>query len=184
VKSLAEALTDQELFETLYSETRMSILGYLLRRVSIPTDAADLLSDTYLVAWRRIGDVPEGESGLLWLYGVARHLVANYYRHERSEHALALTLRHALAANASAFEREHDAPFAEDIARSLEALSPGDREIIELSAWEQLTPAEIAEVLGIKAGTLRVRLHRARLAIAEELAKAGHPGPDRLEIAE
>lgn len=48
------------------------VLSYLLRRMPERADAADVLADTFLVAWRRIGEVPEGDAARPWLFGVAR----------------------------------------------------------------------------------------------------------------
>ena len=86
-------------FEQLYAETRVSILGYLMRRVSDPTDAADLLAETYLVAWRKLDGVAKDEEVRLWLYGVARRIVSHHHRHERVEQGLAETLRADLTAS-------------------------------------------------------------------------------------
>jgi hypothetical protein len=50
----------------------VSILGYALRRTTSPDDAADILAETFLTAWRRLDELPSGEEAGLWLYGVAR----------------------------------------------------------------------------------------------------------------
>jgi DNA-directed RNA polymerase specialized sigma24 family protein len=79
--------------------------------------------------------------------------------------------------------RDRQALFAEVIEASVSSLNAGDREIIELRAWEHLTPAEIAEVIGMKPGAIRVRLHRIRSAIGAQLIAAGCLPPDRLGCA-
>ncbi len=61
---------------------------------------------------------------------------------------------------------------------ALRALPPDERDVLLLVAWEQLTPAEAAEVLGIPPGTARSRLHRARAALRPVLARAGHAEED------
>jgi RNA polymerase sigma-70 factor (ECF subfamily) len=170
-------------FEQLYSETRVSILGYLLRRVSDPTDAADLLAETYLVAWRKLDDVAKDDEARLWLYGVARRIASHHHRHERVEHGLAEALRADLGRQSAVMRTDRDVPFGDMISASLDRLKPSDREIIELSAWEQLTPAEIAAVIGMKSGAVRVRLHRIRNALRTELINAGYPRADPLERA-
>ena len=83
----------RERFESLYTETRIAILGYLVRRVSNASDAADLLAETYVVAWRRIDEIPRGEEARLWLFGVARRVLSNFHRHAKVERSLADTLR-------------------------------------------------------------------------------------------
>jgi DNA-directed RNA polymerase specialized sigma24 family protein len=67
-------------FAKLYREEGRAILEYALRRVEEREDAADVVAETFLVAWRRIGEVPIGEEARLWLYGVARLTLANLHR--------------------------------------------------------------------------------------------------------
>ena len=137
------------------------MLGYLTRRVGDPADAADLLADVYLTAWRRVTDIPSGDGGRLWLFGVARRTLANYRRRRHVENRLADTLRTALVTQLA----DHDivAEKRSDALRArIASLKPTDREIIELAAYEELTPAEIAVVIGKSPGAVRVRLHRIR----------------------
>jgi len=159
------------------------ILGYLMRRVDDPTDAADLLAETYLVAWRKLDDVAKDGEARLWLYGVARRIASHHHRHERVEQGLAEALRANLSRESVLMRTDRDIPFGDAISASLDRLKPGDREIIELSAWEQLTPAEIATVIGMKSGAVRVRLHRIRTTMRTELIKAGYPRADPLDRA-
>src|ERR1700753_2519155 len=88
----------QARFESVYAASQAAILGYALRRTASPDDAADILAETFLVAWRRLDDLPDGEDARLWLYGVARRVLANYYRGERRRTALAGRLREEVAA--------------------------------------------------------------------------------------
>jgi RNA polymerase sigma factor (sigma-70 family) len=183
VNSTGRDAVRRERFEQLYAETRVSILGYLMRRVSTPADAADLLAETYLIAWRKLDDVANDEEARLWLYGVARRIVSHHYRHERVEQGLADTLRAGLGREAPAMRADRDTPFGDLISTALDRLKPSDREIVELSAWEQLTPAEIAAVIGMKSGAVRVRLHRIRAAMRTELINAGYPRADPVDRA-
>jgi RNA polymerase sigma factor (sigma-70 family) len=178
--STSEDPSTRERFERLYVETRVGILGYVLRRASSPSDASDVLAETYLIAWRKIDDIPSDEKARLWLYGVARHVLSNHHRHERVEQNLGATLRADLSREAAEFRTQQEAPFGEAIAASLDALGPDDREIMELSAWEGLTPTEIAEVIGVKPGAVRVRLHRLRGVLRSDLIKAGYPRPGQV----
>src|ERR1700743_555243 len=77
------AAARQSLFEAVYTANHAPILGYALRRTTRPEDAADVLAETFLTAWRRLDEVPDGDGARLWLYGVARRVLANYYRGER-----------------------------------------------------------------------------------------------------
>jgi RNA polymerase sigma factor (sigma-70 family) len=147
-------------FEPLYAANREPILAYLVRRVDDPEDAADLLADVFLVAWRRIDEVPRGDGARMWLYGVARRALANHRRGDRRRTALTAALRSALPS-----PPDDDA----GLAAALAALGDTDRELIALSAWDGLSAGEIGQLLGIRAATVRVRLHRARRRLEELL---------------
>ena len=75
----------QRRFEEVYLAHRGSILGYVLRRTDNPDDAADVIAETFLTAWRRLEDVPRDAEARLWLYGVARRVLANHHRGVRGD---------------------------------------------------------------------------------------------------
>ena len=82
----------QARFEAVYAAYRTPVLGYALRRTLSPDDAADILAETFLVAWRKLDQVPTGPDARLWLFAVARNALANHYRGERRRIALAARL--------------------------------------------------------------------------------------------
>ena len=147
---------------------------FLVRRTD-PATADDVLSDTLLVCWRRIDQVPEDP--LPWAYAVARHCVANAERGARRQRRLAAKV--ATVDPPATAAPEPEAP-DDRVSEALAALRPDDAEILRLWAWEQLTPAEIAVVLDITANAASVRLHRARMKLRDRLGKsgtgAGHEG--------
>lgn len=163
----------QERFRELYSTHADAVLGYSLRRVSRSEDAADIVSETFVVAWRRLCDVPEGDGARLWLYGVARRTLANHRRGEGRRAALGERLRHDLA------HAVPDHAFAvteqEALRSALSRLADRDREVLELAAWEELEPREIAEVLGISAVAVRSRLSRSRARLRQVLGNDQPP---------
>jgi RNA polymerase sigma factor (sigma-70 family) len=169
---------DVESFQRLYSAYVDPLLGYALRRVSTPADAADVVAETFLVAWRRRAEVPAGEATRLWLYGVARRVLANQRRGELRRSALGSRLREELPSvvpdPAGALADRTDA------IRALAQLRNGDREVVELTAWEGLDSREIAEVLGITPVAARARLSRARSRLrgllGHDPVPAGHEG--------
>jgi RNA polymerase sigma factor (sigma-70 family) len=169
----AGASDDREArFSRVYHSTRAEILAYLLRRAPQREDAADLLGEVYLSAWRRIDDVPDGDSARLWLYGVARRVLANYHRRDRTVRNVAGVLRAELIASDVAVIDTTDAKIVA-VHEALDALDPDHRELLTLTAWEELTPGEIARMTGEAPGTVRVRLHRARARFRAELARLG-----------
>lgn len=167
---------DEAWFRRFYEEHYAAILGYALRRSADPQDAADVVADTFLVAWRRRQTIPAGAEARLWLYGVARRTLANQRRGTARRGRLGERLRQELALRPSgAEERDGDGDGA--IRAALAALRPADRELLLLTAWEGLQPRELAVVLGCSPNAAKVRLHRARKRLADELkppARAGH----------
>lgn len=155
-------------FETLYLANVRALLAYALRRVERPEDAADVVADTMLVAWRRIDMVPPGDEARLWLFGVAHRVLANQRRGARRREHLGNQLRQSLRGRV---DPDHAAAVAagHDMRAALDALPAGDRELMRLVSWEGLTPEEIATVLDLSPGTARTRLFRARARLRQLL---------------
>lgn len=84
-------------FEELYNAHHVSLLAYALRRTANTDDAADVLAETFLTAWRRLDELPGGDQARLWLYGAARRTLANHHRGQRRRLALADRLKADLA---------------------------------------------------------------------------------------
>ena len=156
-------------FRTLYTGHFDALLAYALRRVSRPEDAADVVADTFLVAWRRRSHLPEGDEARVWLYGVARNMLANHHRGDRRRDRLGEALRERLAASTHLRPTDPSAAVAETLAvrDALSGLPDLDREVLTLTAWEELAPREIADVLGVSAQAVRTRLSRARARLRE-----------------
>ncbi|MEV0828131.1 RNA polymerase sigma factor [Nonomuraea rubra] len=158
-------------FEELYESSYRLLLGYALRRCPDPDDAADVVAETFMVAWRRIEAVPQGDEARLWLFGVARKVLANHRRGELRHERRTAALRAQLAASPLVAELPGEEP--SQLGQVFRALPEGDRELLALVAWERLSPGEIAKVLGTSANVVRVRLYRARRRFARRLAEAG-----------
>lgn len=171
-------------FRALFDANHRAILAYALRRTASAQDAADLLGDVVLVAWRRIDDVPEGDAARLWLYGVARNALANHRRGgRRRDH---LTERLASAIEPVVADPSEAVADRLWVRAALAELGDDDREVLTLAVWEGLAPREIAVVLDLPAATVRTRLHRARARMRTELlalvgersGTSGHEGHD------
>lgn len=167
---------ERERFELLFDRHRRAVLGYALRRVEQPADAADVLAETFLIAWRKLDDVPAGSAALPWLLGVARRVLANQRRGARRRGGLAERLRGELSA---ALPHHGAVPPADGeqgrLSAALARLPEADRELILLVGWEELEPSQIAVVLGIQPETVRTRLHRARARLRDALAAEEAP---------
>ncbi len=142
---------------------------YLARRTD-PTTADDVLAETLLVCWRRLDEVPEDP--LPWAYGVARNCLANARRGVRRQERLAAKVAAVDPPPSTSPGPDHGAD-QPDLESALAALRPEDAELLRLWAWEQLSPAEIAEVLDISVNAANIRLHRAREKLRAALGWTG-----------
>src|SRR5215210_732685 len=120
-------------FESVFDSCSAEVAAYLRRRVSREA-ADDVFGDTFLVAWRRIDEMPERP--LPWLLGIAHKTLANHLRRRRRQAALVDHLR--------TFEApwtDHEATDLgnADVLGALRRLRPNDREVLTLIAWEGLT---------------------------------------------
>lgn len=149
-------------FEALAAEVYEPLQRYIRRRVDV--DAVDdIVSETMLTLWRRLDDLP-ANARLPWTYGVARRQVANHRR---------AALRHLRLVRRAEVEPRpmviSDNPLDAVLHTALAALDEQDRELLNLWAWEQLEPAEIAVVLGLTPNAVSIRLHRAKKKLGENL---------------
>jgi RNA polymerase sigma-70 factor (ECF subfamily) len=177
-KALGRELA-QVRFGQLYREQGRAILAYALRRVEDPEDAADVVAETFLVAWRRLGEVPIDEGARLWLYAVARRVMANLNRAERRRTRLGERLAESLRTELAT--RPAPAGEAAEVLRALGGLGDEDRELLLLVSWEGLSPSQAAKVLGISSLAARSRLHRARRrlrALLEDRESTGRRNPE------
>jgi len=166
-------------FRDLYGSHFDAILSYASRRVDRPEDAADIVADTFLVAWRRRSHLPPGDEARLWLYGVARNVLANHRRGDRRRDRLGEALRAHLGGSPHRWAPDPASAVGDQVVvrDALRRLGDHDREVLTLTAWEELDPREIAEVLGVSAQAVRTRLSRARARLRELLDGQGVLAP-------
>ncbi len=164
---------DERRFRAAYEAHAPDVLAFALRRVPAAEDAADVVAETFTVAWRRLADMPRGGETRLWLFGVARLVLSNQVRAAARRGRLGERLRIELG-RAYAHPDPADAVAGADaVRRVLDSLPPLDREVLALSIWEGLEPRDIATVLGLDAGIVRTRLSRARARARSGLAGPG-----------
>ena len=158
----------RERIEGLVEQLAPDLLAYFTRRLSPPEDAADLLSETFVVICRRLGDVPANDAeARLWAFGVARKVLSSHRRTSKRRTALVERLRSEL--------NQGDSSTRDDSSRdrlhlALSTLKPIDQEIMRLVHWEGFSQAEVASILRIPAVTIRSRYTRARAALRARLA--------------
>jgi RNA polymerase sigma-70 factor (ECF subfamily) len=156
-------------FEEIYEEHREAVRAFVRRRAP-DSVVEDVVSETFLVCWRKLDRVPD--EPLPWLYAVARKTLANERR------KLARERRVGAPEPASALaELEPVGDTA--LAAAFAALSERDREVLRLIAWEGLSLKEAAVVLGCSSLACRVRFHRAKTRLARRLeaTEAFRPNP-------
>ena len=148
-------------FEELYSRYNGPLYGFFRRRLESPQRAEDLAQDTFLAVIRGVSRYEPRALVRTYLYGIALKLLAS---ERRKQHKTA-----AMEDPAA----EPGAPSTQEsefwVREALAKLDPGDREILMLREYEQLSYGEIAELLRIPVNTVRSRLFRARIALKEHL---------------
>ena len=158
-------------FEALYRQHFRAVLRYALARLE-PESARDVTAETFLIAWRRLPDVPDDAAP--WLFGVARKVISGQIRSDTRRQALRQRLT-----GADASEPGVDEEVAERavVLTALARLGEADREVLRLIAWDGLPPAAAAEVLGVSRLAFGVRLHRARRRFAAALEAVENISP-------
>ena len=154
-----------EQFRSLHDRTARDLLGYLLRRALSAEDAADCLAETFLIAWAKRNEIPLSEERARpWLFGVARNVLRRDRELKQRASSVVIELSRELAHNVAV------ARTSGPVTHALEQLSPLDREIIEMLAWDKLSPREVATILDLTPNVVRIRSHRARLRLRQHLA--------------
>jgi RNA polymerase sigma-70 factor (ECF subfamily) len=173
------ALTDEIRFRALFDRTYPAVVRYAYNRGHRGPDAEDLVAATFEVAWRRLENVPDGEEATPWLLAVERNLSRNAGRRARRDRTVVEPYSEPEDVATSAAVEDGVAA-REQLLGALAALKQIDRELILLVAWDGLDPAHAGEVLGLRAGAARSRLHRARNQLAALLGSAaGRAGSRR-----
>jgi RNA polymerase sigma-70 factor, ECF subfamily len=160
-------------FEAIFAATHRRVLAYALRRAAGTAEAEEAVSEAFLVAWRRLDDVPDAP--LPWLLGTTRRVLANQ---RRSSARRTPAGPHVDIDEVQIDGRE--APLLERLGEqeafvaSFASLGDRDREVLALIAWDGLEVREAAAAMGCSAPTFSLRLHRARRRLLKALAANGH----------
>lgn len=164
----AQKPSENAAFRRIYDEHHAAVLSYCLRRAPLE-DAKDAAAEVFMVVWRRLDDIPDGDGSLPWLYGTARRVLANQRRSLSRRMRLATRLRSNRPASPEGPEtvvvrRERD----REVLDALSRLRPSDREVMQLSLWEDMSQAAIGGVLGCSDRAVTMRLHRALKRLDKE----------------
>lgn len=149
----------RESFEELFERYRDPLYGFFRRRLNSPERAEDLTQETFLVVARARQRYEPRARVKTYLYGIALRLIAA----ARRQHAVLPPGQEREPATGASPET------ALWVREALHKLKPGEREVLMLREYEQLSYDEIASVLRIPVNTVRSRLFRARMALKELL---------------
>lgn len=169
---IAASLEDPGAFAELYERHAADIHRYAARRLGLTT-ADDITSATFVIALRGLARYDLARpSARPWLYGIAAHLIDRHWRQEvRALRALARTGHDPVAESweQGTADRMSAQAVNRPLAAALARLTNGDRQVLLLIAWADLTYQEVADALAIPIGTVRSRLNRARRHVREAL---------------
>ncbi len=170
---------DHDEFGVLFEQYARAVYNHAFRLTGNWSTAEEVVSLTFLEAWRLRGRVrPEGDSLLPWLLGIALNVARNVSRAARRQRAAMSRLPEAPDVPDFADElagRLDDAARLEHIHAALGRLRGGERDVLALCVWSGLNYAEAAEALGVPVGTVRSRLSRARRKLQTQ-AEPGSAG--------
>lgn len=175
VPRTAPASGEEARFVEVYRHYSRQIQAYCARRTPA-SQVADAVADVFLVAWRRIDQIPEGDAALPWLYAVAYRVLSHQWRHKARSRRLVERLRGL--GEIQEFSPEAVVLRNEEFRAVLDAvthLRPIDQEILRLTLWEELSHADVALVLGIAITAVKERAYRARCNLAAEYQKLSGP---------
>lgn len=175
---MTEGTPSRVRFDRIFGEYYDPVSRYCHRRLP-PHDANDAAAEVFVVAWRKIDNVPDGEQTLPWLYGVARNEVSRFRRTARRLGALREKIggqaHHPDPGPESVVMRNAD---QEALLEALSSLRQADQEVLRLRAYEHLTIPEVALVLGCSVPAAKQRSARAtkRLRRAADLPQSRREG--------
>jgi RNA polymerase sigma-70 factor (ECF subfamily) len=145
-------------FEERIRAVMPDLLSYFLRRVDPVADAADCLSETLIVLWRRKADLPsEDDGGRAWAFGIARKVLSNQRRGRLRQSRLSELLKDELAAFAPP-----SSDLAVSVREALAMLGEKDSELLTLVVWDGFGVAQAGAIIGVKPAAARARYARAR----------------------
>ena len=141
---------DEARFVEIYRRYVKPIQEYCARRTA-GSQVADAVAETFLVAWRRLDQIPDGDGTLPWLYGVAYRVLSHQWRYKARSQRLVARLRgladvEMLAPDVVLVRNEE----YQAVLTASSRLRPIDQEILRLTLWEELCHSEVAMVLGIE----------------------------------
>ena len=148
-----------------------------------PDDALDLSQEAFLRAWRSLGQYQFEANFSTWLFRLTSNICIDFLRRKKRRQETSLTESYDDSDEGAELSVPDAQPGPEqqamtnetkiELARAMEQLSPEHREILQLRVIEDLQYEQIADILGVRVGTVKSRLARARLSF-RKILKAGN----------
>ncbi len=177
------AAGDADAFEQLVRAYQKQVYNLTLRMSGNPEDALDLSQEAFLRAWRGLGAYRFGASFSTWLYRLTSNVCIDFLRRQQREKVVPLQFTDdeekerelALPDPAPGPEEQLMAGWdRRQVQAALEELEPEYRAALTLRVLQERSYAEIAEILGIREGTVKSRIARAREKMRAALQKTGN----------
>ncbi len=174
---------DNGAFEELLLLHQKKVYNLCLRMSANPDDALDLSQEAFLRAWRSLGQYQFEASFSTWLFRLTSNICIDFLRRKKRRQETSLTESYDDSDEGTELSVPDAQPGPEqqamtnetkiELARAMEQLSPKHREILQLRVIEDLQYEQIADILGVRVGTVKSRLARARLSF-RKILKAGN----------
>lgn len=132
------------------------------------------MADTFLVAWRRLADMPADP--LPWLLVIARNTIGNSRRARVRQRRLSDSVAALARVRSPEHGVEHEVVGRAVMLHALSTLTELEREALLLVAWDGLVPRDAAKVAGCSQRAFEVRLQRARARLTRAMGTAPRPG--------
>ena len=174
---------DNGAFEELLLLHQKKVYNLCLRMSANPDDALDLSQEAFIRAWRSLGQYQFEASFSTWLFRLTSNICIDFLRRKKRRQETSLTESYDDSDEGAELSVPDAQPGPEqqamtnetklELARAMEQLSPEHREILQLRVIEDLQYEQIADILGVRVGTVKSRLARARLSL-RKILKAGN----------
>ena len=177
---LKAAGSDPKAFRAFYDKWSPSVLGYFQRRVNDPQIALDLTAETFALAYERRGRFRwRGKSPGAWVFGIAKHQLARYFRSQAIERRALDRMGVETPQYDDLMLRRVEELVDNEALRSMVSAALGtmkdtDRQILELRFIDRLPYPDIAQALGCSVNAARVRCHRALTRLENQLTQQEH----------
>ena len=174
---------DNSAFEQLLLAHQKKVYNLCLRMAANPDDALDLSQEAFIKAWRALGQYQFEANFSTWLFRLTSNVCIDFLRQKKRRQETSLTENYDDSDEGAELSLPDCAPLPEqqaitnetkiELARAMGQLAPDHREILQLRVVEDLPYEQIADILGVRVGTVKSRLARARLSL-RKILKAGN----------